>query len=329
MFPSPTISKILDDIKKYKPKKILLFNPNECTFLGTENKSEYNELIILLEKYDIKFYILIGSETINGEKDVLLGENIEYLFWPTYLIHFTFPPIANQLNNLKYKKIDKLFSYYNQKPRKHRGFFLEKLFVNNLFDFGNISWKPLTEKNFSDTTHQFEFWKEEELIYNIDDNGDSYTIKFFDDNSLFHIVGETETEKNFITEKTYRTIFIEKPFIIFGSKNANFNLKKYGFEVFDELINYEFDGKENIEHRLDGIIYELTKLKNRNFSELFQSIEHKVLNNKKRILEIVKKDEFIPKKLVELYHEHKPEFNEIFNEKYIDNYVIKILENYE
>jgi hypothetical protein len=328
MFPSPTIAKILDDIKTYKPKKLLFFNPSECTFLGTENRSEFDELKILLEKYDIIFYVLIGSETINGGKDILVGKNIEYLFWPTYLIHYTYPPIETQLNNLKYKKIETLFSYYNRRPKKHRGLFLEKLFINNLFEFGNISWHLLTEENFADTHYQFEFWKEIQLIPNTEDDGDSYKIKFFDDNSLFHIVGETETNKNFITEKTYRTIFIEKPFIIFGSKNANLCLKKYGFDVYEELINYEFDEKEKIEERLDGIIHELIKLKKENLPNLFESIEHKVKHNKNRILEIVKKDEYIPKKLVELYYEYKTEFNEVINKNYIGNYVKKIIENY-
>ena len=328
MFTSPTITKILDDIKTYKPKKLLFFNPNECTFLGTENKSEFDELQILLDRHDIKFYVLIGSETINGEKDTLIGKNIEYLFWPTYLIHYTYSAIEQQLIYLKSDKIERLFSYYNRRPRRHRGLFLEKLFVNDLFKLGNISWDVLTKKNFSDTHYQFEFWKEEQLIPNTEDNGDSYKIEFFDDNSLFHIVGETETDKNFITEKTYRTIFIEKAFIIFGSKNANLCLKKYGFDVYEELINYEFDEKENIEERLDGIIHELMKLKKENLSNLVESIEYKVKHNKKRILEIVKKDEYIPKKLVDLYYEYKIEFNEAINKNYIDNYVKKIIENY-
>ena len=328
MFLSPTIIKILDDIETYKPKKLLLFNPAECTFLGTTNRNEFDELNSLLEKYDIKFYVLIGSETINGYEDVLLGKNIEYLFWPTYQIHRTYNAIKKQLHNFTPKKVETLYSFHNWRPRTHRGFFLEKLFINNLFEYGNITWKVLTRDDSSCSHHEFKVWEETYLTVDIQDDGDTYNIENFHDNSLFHIVGETEIHKNFITEKTYRTIFIEKPFLIFGSKNSNICLKKYGFEIFDELIDYEFDKKENIEERLDGIIDILLKLKNQDFLNLHKSIEDKITHNKNRILEIVKKDEFIPTKLVDLYRQHKKDFNDFFSQKDFDDCVKGILENY-
>lgn len=329
MFSLPTIIKILDDIETYKPKKLLFFNPAECTFLGVTNRDEFDKLNYLLEKYNIKFYVLIGSETINGYADVLLGKNIEYLFWPTYQIHRTYNAIKKQIDNFIPEKVETLYSFHNWKPRKHRGLFLEKLFIHNLFEYGNITWKVLTKDDYSCSHHEFKVWKETRLSVDTQDDGDTYKIKNFHDNSLFHVVGETETYKNFITEKTYRTIFIEKPFLIFGSKNSNTGLKKYGFEIFNELIDYDFDEKENIEERLNGIIDILLKLKNQNFSNLYKSIENKIKHNKNRILEIVKKDEFIPTTLVDLYHQHKQVFDESFYRQDFDDCVKDILQNYE
>ena len=46
------------------------------------------------------------------------------------------------------------------------------------------------------------------------------------------------------TEKTFKPISIGAPFMILGSKNQNTDLKRFGYEIFDEIIDYSFEHEE-------------------------------------------------------------------------------------
>jgi len=43
------------------------------------------------------------------------------------------------------------------------------------------------------------------------------------------------------TEKTFKPISVGHPFMVLGSVNQNKDLKKYGYELYDDIINYDFE----------------------------------------------------------------------------------------
>lgn len=43
------------------------------------------------------------------------------------------------------------------------------------------------------------------------------------------------------TEKTFKPISVGHPFMVLGSANENKDLKRYGYELYDEIINYDFE----------------------------------------------------------------------------------------
>ena len=80
---------------------------------------------------------------------------------------------------------------------------------------------------------------------------------------------------------------------------------KYGFELYDEIFDYEFDSKDNINDRISGIIENLNNLKEKNYYDLHKKIEPKLEYNKNLALKIwenCENDEFNP--YVEFYEKY-------------------------
>lgn len=60
-----------------------------------------------------------------------------------------------------------------------------------------------------------------------------------------HLWGVVETLSMYNTihhtEKTFKPISVGLPFMILGSRNQNADLKRFGYEIFDEIIDYSFE----------------------------------------------------------------------------------------
>mgnify|MGYP000208988646 CR=1 FL=1 len=65
-------------------------------------------------------------------------------------------------------------------------------------------------------------------------------------------------------------------------------LKKYGFEMYDEIFDYEFDKKESLEERIDGIMKNLLKIKDEDYSNIYKKLKEKIEKNTLTGIEIIK-----------------------------------------
>ena len=131
---------------------------------------------------------------------------------------------------------------------------------------------------------------------------DEFSPLLLQPNALIELVSETSKEVAFITEKTFRPIFLEQPFICLGAMNQNLNLLKYGFELYDEIFDYSFDSKPDIKDRIDGIIENLNKIKGQNYYEIYKLLEPKIKRNKERIFSLLENDPFNP--YINLYQKY-------------------------
>jgi hypothetical protein len=83
------------------------------------------------------------------------------------------------------------------------------------------------------------------------------------DATEFSVVVETfVTSPPFISEKIFKPIAYQHPFIVWGSKDTLKYLHEQGFETFDHLIDESYDLIENENLRLDKIVSEITRLTN-------------------------------------------------------------------
>jgi hypothetical protein len=174
-----------------------------------------------------------------------------------------------------------------------------------LFSYGINSWNRLSDTYF-DKKFEFKYWNEEILKVDDFNNETGYVANdsILKINSLINVITESAIHSIVFSEKTWKSVLIEQPFIVLGSQYQNTKIKELGFELYDEIFDYSFDTKPNIDDRVEGIVYNLLRLKDLNYNDLYDLIEPKLKRNKKQMLRLCIKDDYIPKDFADLYVKH-------------------------
>ena len=142
--------------------------------------------------------------------------------------------------------------------------------------------------------------------------------------SAFDIVVETLYNSFFITEKTIRAINSIKPFIVFSSVNFHYKLCQYGFKLYDDIINYDFDSIESTTDRFNAQILELKKIADKYTpEEIYYLTNEKAFFNYNKLIEYRNKKtpHYIPNEIWNFLNEkiYEPSF-EFFSEQKKYNY---------
>jgi len=282
------------------------------------------EIIEFLNETKIEIYILFGIE----KQDVKIKKyekykNIKILFIPHYFFNSIYITQFETYNKVK-KEIDKriydkLYICLNHHIRPNRSLTIDKLCENKLLSYGNFSWHTYYD------SHIFKCW--EQKITKIDeitlfgaDTSDEHLLSVNYGNPLINLVTETlclSDECFFITEKVAKPILLGQLFLVAGTKDYHNNLKKYGFEMYDEIFDYEFDKKESLEERIDGIMGNLLKIKDEDYSNIYEKVKEKIEKNIITAIEIIKQNMFTSREFSLLYTQYEDEFeNAIENNKF-------------
>ena len=319
-----SVSIIIEEVKKYRPKYILYWNVTEFDISGdglfSDNGNSMIELTKLLVEYNVIMYIIHSTpkQVYYDFYNHLLKKQIYYdcekiklIFWPTALLHLTKKFLTKQfgeniITTNHGTDFEKLYVNLNHRPHIHRCQLIEKLYENNLFEFGKNSWNHLDIENYS--SYKFKNWTPEILKIKEDVGVYEYV---FNTKCLFNLVSESSDLLIFITEKTFKPILHGQAFLCFGYRGQNLCLREYGFELYDEIFDYSFDDLPLIEDRIQGIINNISNLKDKNYYELYDKIKHKIERNKNRAIDILENDPYIPEELIRLFKD----YNDIFVEK--------------
>jgi hypothetical protein len=332
------IHRVISDIHNLNLKKILVWLPTEY-HLPSDGKfndsgKTFSLLLNLIKEKLIEFYILVASPINQKIYSDLKNQNLHFLEWPTALLHLTKFYMTNSVStnmgiygdidvqDIKQKQeYDKLYVCLNNNPHPHRIKLIDELYKNNLFDYGKISWLQADSRS---KEKEFKFWKEKKIT--LDHGGTSNWV--YDSKCLINLVPETVSNHLFFTEKTFKPIIFEQIFLCFGSDGQNLKLKDYGFELYDEIFDYNFDLDENIETRIDGVIKNLIKLKNSNFVDIYLQVQDKIKYNKKNSIYILENDPYISKEIKHLYENYRDVFHEFYKMTghYMMYYFIKLMD---
>lgn len=173
---------------------------------------------------------------------------------------FNYSKVANK-NKLALVPIGRL--------RRHREQLLEKItpLLPKLI-YSCVGKNILLPRNV-DFEHQFNLWEYE----NLNLINDRYFNPDWYNHTYFSLVSETcitrqkfSYNKNnddaalFITEKTFKPIMYQHPFMIHGQPLLLSYLKSLGFETFENLFDESYDQIDDNEKRLDKIIENTVKL---------------------------------------------------------------------
>jgi hypothetical protein len=84
---------------------------------------------------------------------------------------------------------------------------------------------------------------------------------------FFDIVPESRYANNefMMTEKTIKSIINYKPFLVLSSKgyHKEFLVKRMGYQLYDEMFDYSFDSCDNIDDRIEGIVENIKRLRDK------------------------------------------------------------------
>ena len=130
-----------------------------------------------------------------------------------------------------------------------------------------------------------------------DNPGYVANLNFYND-SYVEIVSETvfefainptkkDTEFIILSEKAYKPLVFGFPFIALALPKTFSKIKEWGFELFDELIDYSFDNEYDDQKRMDMIVQQVCEnnIKD-NFEKHFETIHRKHLHNRKMFLNL-------------------------------------------
>jgi hypothetical protein len=208
-------------------------------------------------------------------------------------------------------KKDYLFMCLNNREDVHRAFLINDILDNKLETEGIISC------NFGgDFNRSYNFYNsklkndEDSVIIKLDkiELNDNKNLRFspnfnYSKNSYIDVITETyPRELMFITEKTAKPFFNLQFPIIFGPVGIIQKLRDYGFDMFDDIINHDYDDEVfEYEYETDyyiqkwnlflfkkskKIVKELERLSKLDFYKIYLKSKHRLLYNQELINKI-------------------------------------------
>lgn len=200
-------------------------------------------------------------------------------------------------NSLSHDNV-KIYNFLNKKPRNHRLWFYSILQKWNLLDKGIISMNP--KENDNEILIDFNTLSTPDIkeanktlpIYAYNDNTNDKDFSYYMYNfnqkacldSWISIISETHFDDDqgtiFLSEKTFKTIACQSPFLILGNRGSLKKLKELGYITFHDIIDESYDDLESV-HRMNSIVDEIRKWESNpdkfiHFSWLYPILEHNI-----------------------------------------------------
>ena len=194
------------------------------------------------------------------------------------------------------------FTCLNGAPRRHRMHIIKLLWDGNLFEKGIITFvadddqtkKSFTNEGYNKLAELLPLTVDEYTNFtDIRSHRSDLSKSFYDcfNNSYFDIITETLYGEGlarpcsdkillnnrwwkevFFTEKTFRSIYYKRPFMLFSSVNSLEYLKQLGFKTFDFVFDEGYDQIVNWKKRLNFIVQHTAEICNKPIQILHRKI---------------------------------------------------------
>ncbi len=275
-----------------------------------------NSIIDLVNKQvsDVKFFLLTGCS--NGETEYenrmkAIGEEIKLQVLATRFFESGITVGCSNFTSSEYdaeRLRDKKYLSFNRMTRRHRCELLDFLLANNLLEQGFVSFgnynldKPdehmiKVVKDYEHITRNLHL-----LPLNINATNERINpadvriedVEYFE-NSYFSVVTETTYYQGpannlqqdiFPSEKIYKPILMNHPFILMGRPHFLETLREHGYKTFHPFIDETYDSVEDDDERLRLILSEIKRLvefTDEQYKEWMRQIKPIVEHNKAHI----------------------------------------------
>jgi hypothetical protein len=237
------------------------------------------------------------------EKDdvILITSNlIEFNNYNFTLVHYNY--FGNHINFLSMSKLDKIhlknyqnnynkflnnintlhFLCFNGIPRFNRILMFDELTQNEKLKGKSITTLRGIDKNYY---YDVPNWENQKI-----GGGARLNIQVHLD-CFINIVTETlfDVDTIFISEKTYKPIYLCQPFIIFGNPHTLKKLKELGYKTFEKWWDESYDVELDINKRFDKIVNILEQISEWDMNECFEikkEMQEILIHNYKNMFKI-------------------------------------------
>ena len=281
----------------------------ETLHIGTTHR----EIKDLIKKIgDTKLHIFYGGvkHQMNKRQEVALSPYYES--WINYFAHVVVDrhhQINFPLRNPKMGDLKKHFVSMNGRPHYHRCMFIDEMYGRGLFDYGYISWHEFDIEDYVDS-NEWKYWTPHKMEFDKNfqqTNGicDIFIPPEQFSNSVFSIISESNLNCIFFTEKTWLPIYNQKPILLYTHPYAHQYLKRQGYKLHNNIIDYSFDHVEDDEKRLMMFMDQVEKICTYDVNELFNHTLSVAIHNRNMLLKHVKQRKFVPDSLIKICEKFK------------------------
>jgi|SRR6056300_688463 hypothetical protein len=245
-----------------------------------------------------------------------------------YKYHTQQPEIYKEKFEPLKQKFDNFMLYLNQKPHPHRCEFMDMMQGTDLLK--NSLWSWCTDTKTFDAPwdkekgYPFKNWKEKinlieggeyvqnELGWNQNNNEEDIE----ENNTYFiQLVSESQISKFFLTEKTIKPLIHGHIFLVDSVSGFHTLLKtKFGFKLYDEVIDYSFDTITDTQKRREGIIKNLENLRKQDWKKIYKKLEKKIKFNQKHLIKVAYDYEY-NKGIYDLITKYPDTFEELLKDE--------------
>ena len=191
------------------------------------------------------------------------------------------------------KKDKTFFTFINQKMTwaRHRSWLSEKIdqapYSNDaMVTIGRLGDHDKRTGKYQDLYGQFgKFWLDHYPNKAFLPNMEAYDRTYFE--LVCESLGFHPTDDSFyITEKTFKPVMMEHPFLMVSARHHMRNMRQMGFKTFDGLIDESYDSLEHIKDRIDAIHQQLTKLDMKKSREIYEDSRQICRHNRDHLLNL-------------------------------------------
>lgn len=289
--------KILADIEKQKPQRIVLFGETEWELsdIGIDfaNKCLENKLKLVIvhgcfkSQYHNDYYNKFPKNL-----------DLEVIFWGTYWFNFAEWCVSNRYHGYETMPHKNDFKYpflnMNCRAHVHRCSLIDELARKDLINKGKVSWHDHLEENQSFKFKYFDRKNKLRLGDEFETKLDSILIPDCYYDTFMVLVTEATTKAHFVTEKTVMPLLLKRPHLVIAGKDHNKKLFELGFLPYDDIFDYSFDNVDDLFERTRLAVENVERICEADWKLLYTKIQDKLDYNQKLAIQITKDHRYIP-----------------------------------
>ena len=294
-------SRTTNDLEQFVAKYSKMYN--KCiVFSSQEPLVIADSSIDFLEKYTN----VILLDSMLSVYDDYMPRHVGFPFFFVRMVN-NYLNLLEPLPRLHINTYDKPYNFNNLKARWTQDKFLlhYELVKHRLEERNVVSYQPPKEVNASVINHVAkllpkgfdEDWigqlktlpamtLEEDNLERVDNGGRTpvrrWHPSYVYEKCLFSLISENvnSTNYNWFSEKTMMPILNGHPFICVANQGHHLMLEEYGFRMYDELFDFNFDTESNLHIRIQNIVDQCVMFDRDNYRNLSEQLQKKSLHNK-------------------------------------------------